>query len=84
MCGLTAKGTQTMSNGEEDDTAILVHDRNDSGSFGEWNPPANPHFDEACCLLREDPAGVERMATAIDRELDRRWALFGVAPNATP
>lgn len=44
---------------------------------------ANADFDEALRQLHENPAGVERMA-AIDRELERRRALFDEAPDATP
>lgn len=63
----------------DDETTIVFYDRKGSGGFGEGSPPTIAHWDE----LRESPGADERTAAVLAGELERRRALFAVAPNAT-
>ena len=62
--------------GAEDETPIVLRDSLDGAGFGEWNPAADEHFDEALRQLRDDSGAVERLATVVDRELERRAHSF--------
>lgn len=70
-----------MSNAE-DETAIVRHDHKGKVGPGRGNPPAA--LDAAVRQLRADPAAVARLGAEIEREMERRRALFDGASDDTP
>lgn len=59
-----------------------MSDSRDETTIDGWKPNAHP--EDALQQVRKDSRGVERMAVAIEDELERRGALFGEARRATP
>ncbi|AFM20481.1 MULTISPECIES: hypothetical protein [Mycolicibacterium] len=58
-----------------------MSDSADETTIGEREPTA--HHAAVLQQLRKDPHGIERVAVAIGREVERRQALFGGGPRVT-
>ena len=57
---------------------VVLHDQNDFGG-APW--VLSSRVVEQALQLRSDPARRARLADAIEREAQRRWAQFGGAPD---